>query len=208
MIETIENALQLLILLVCTGVSLAWVIRERGGTTLLLFFFYASFALADLYWLLYLVFYNHTPVIFYVSDLSWYASYLFLDMLVLQRADPQEQKFRHAALWAIPAFCTVMCLFYMQWGDYLSNVICAVLMSLLLYHSIRGMIYMRSHPKAAANRPLYIAVLVFCILEYGVWTTSCFWVGDTWKNPYFLFDCLMTVYMLFLLLSYRKAVTE
>ena len=208
MIETIENLLQLLILLICTGISLSWAIRERGGTAILLFFFYASFALADLYWLLYLVFYEKSPVIFYVSDLSWYASYLFLYMLVQQMADPEEQKFRLTALWALPAFCIVMCLFYMQWGDYLSNAICAVLMSLLLCHSVRGLVYMRSHPQAAANRPLYIAILVFCMLEYGVWTTSCFWVGDTWKNPYFIFDCLMTVYKPFLLYSYKKAVTE
>ena len=208
MIEIVENTIQLAVLLVCAGIALGWSIRDRAGTAMLLFLFLVSYALGDLYWLLYLIFYGHTPRIFYVSELSWYAAFLFMYMLVQKRAGPEARAFRHPALWLLPVFCVGMAVFYMHWGDYPGNVICAVLMSLLLYHTVRGLVILRTHREKDANRPLYIAALVFCILEYGSWTASCFWTGDTWTNSYFLFDCLMTAYIPFLLASYRKAVAE
>ena len=107
---------------------------------------------------------------------------------------------RRSALGCAPTIC--------GGGDYPGNVICAVLMSLLLYHVVHGLFFMRAHPDRAASRPLYIAALVFCALEYALWTTSCFWSGDAWSTPYFLCDCLMSAYMPFLLASYRKAVAE
>ena len=204
MIEIVENTVQLSVLLICAGISAVWVIRNHEGTASLLFLFYVSFALADLYSLLYLVFYDQTPVIFYVSDLGWYASYLFLYMLLQQKADPGERTIRHPALWLLPLFCVAMCVFYMQWGDYPGNVICAVLMSLLLYHIIRGLVYMRACPEKAANKRFYITSFLFCVLEYCAWTVSCYWSGDTWANPYFCFDCLMTVCLMLMLLAYRK----
>ena len=206
MIEIVENIVQLSILLVCTGVSAVWAIRERSAANALLVLFYALYTLADLYWILFLVFYGQTPMIFYVSDLGWYVSYLLLYMLLRRLADPREKTVRHPALWALPAFCAAMGLFYMRRGDYPSNLICAILMSLLMYHAARGLVYTRSCPRIAANRPFCVSVLVFCGLEYCMWTASCFWSGDTWTNPYFFFDALLSVTMLLLLPAYRKAV--
>ncbi len=215
MIEIAENIVQMSILLICACVSAVWAIRagkdrnrEKSETSGLLFLFYALYLVADLYWTLYLVFYHEGPRTFYVSELCWYVADLLLFMLVRELADPKEKTIRSPALFALPAFCAAMCLFYMQWGDYSSNIICAVLMSLLTYHAARGLVYMHSNPQKAANLQLCIVVLIFCGVEYCMWTASCFWSGDAWTNPYFFFDFLLTVTMLFMLPAYRKAVAK
>ena len=206
MIETVENGVQTLVALACAVLAATWAVRNRGGSAVQVLFFFANFALADLFSQLYLIIYNMTPEVFYVSDLGWYASYLFLYLLLQELMDPQERKVRHVLLWACPAFCFGMSIFYMQWGDYPGNTICAVLMSMLLYHTVRGLMYMHAHPEKGKNKPIYIASLAFCVIEYSTWTASCFWVGDTWANLYFVFDSLMTVCLVMIMLAYRKVV--
>lgn len=206
MIEIVENAIQIFVLLICSGLSAAWAIRSRGTRAFLLFIFYASYALADLFSVLYLVFYDETPSVFYVSDLSWYACYIYLLLILQTLADPGVRTVRHPALWLLPAFCVAMCVFYMQWGDYPGNIACAVLMSLLLFHAVRGLMYEHAHPRKPSSRMFCICILVFCVMEYALWTASCFWSGQTWENPYFLLDCGMTVCLAFFLPAYRKAV--
>lgn len=208
MIEIVENIVQLGLLLVCVGISAAYMIRSQTESSIMLFLFYAAYALGDLSWLLNLVFTGHTPIVFYESELSYYASYVFLFMLLQQVSSSTERKTRHVALLAVPVFVIAMFVFYIQWGDYFGNVASAVLMLLLLNHSIRGLIYLRSHPDETSRRMLYIATLFFCAMEYGDWTSSCFWSGDTWTNPYFIFDCLLTLSFVFFLPAYRKAVAK
>lgn len=208
MIEIVENAAQLALLLVCVGVAAVRVIREREERATMLFLFYTAYALGDLSWLLYLLYTGHTPIVFYVSELSWYAAYLFLYLLLQLVSSPQERQLRHPALLAVPAFCVAMFAFYMSWGDLFGNVVSAVLMTLLMTHAIRGLIYLRARPGEAARRMLYVATLVFCAMEYGDWTTSCFWSGDTWANPYFISDCLLTISFVFFLPAYKRAVSK
>ena len=82
MIESVENAFQLALIAVCTTLSAVYAVRKKPRNGSLLVMFYGSYLLGDLYWLLYLLFYGHTPKIFYVSDLSWDAAYVFLHLLL------------------------------------------------------------------------------------------------------------------------------
>ena len=122
MIEIVENAVQLGLLLVCVGISAAYMIRSRTESSIMLFLFYTAYALGDLAWLLDLVYTGHTPIVFYEAELSYYASYLFLFMLLQQVSTSKERKTRHVALLAVPIFVIAMFVFYIQWGDYFGNV--------------------------------------------------------------------------------------
>ena len=114
MIEIVENAVQLALLLVCVAISGRNAVRSRQRTDVILVMFFGTFALGDLYWLLYRVFYGETPQLFYVADLSWYAAYLFLYLLLQELSDPGERRMRHPALLVFPVFAAVMCAFYMK----------------------------------------------------------------------------------------------
>ena len=79
--ELIENLLQLLT--TCIGALLsgiAWQ-KNRRQAYFLLLCFYGCFVLGSLYWTLYLLLFDTTPRVFYVSEFGWVASVIFLRIL-------------------------------------------------------------------------------------------------------------------------------
>lgn len=204
MIEQIENSLQIAVLAACAAVTLIRVIRRPDRARTLLALFYGSWLLADLYWAVCLFFYGETPQISLVSDMSWYASYILLYMLLRETAPPVTCRERHVLPWLAPVFTLGMAVFYMQWGEILSNLIYAGMMGLLLFSSIRRLMDSAHYARA---RFLCVLILCGCLLEYALWTASCFWIGDTPGNPYYWFDFLLTASFPFFLPAVRKLVT-
>lgn len=183
MIELGENLIEIAVISICIIFSVNRLIRRQDRNSMLLTLFYASMLLGNLYWTLYLSFYHKTPYVFYVSEISWCAAYLFLILLLWDIQTDDERGIRHPILWVIPVFVFGMMIFYFYWGDYLLNVIEAVLMGLIMTRSVQGLIALRG--SSDERRNFYIAVLCFCLIEYAMWTVSCFWMGDTIRNPYF-----------------------
>jgi len=213
MIETIENAIQLAVTGGCTCVALYCAVWSRARAWILLGLFSGIFFLGDLYWQLFLIFYDKTPPAFYISEFSWYTSYLFLLLLLIYINIESTEKWRfrlRPAYLCIPAFTAAMCVFYMQRGDYIANIIVAVLMTGLIWHAVYGLEILQKQsaqgPAGRQRRMLYVVTLVFCAAEYGMWTSSCFWVGDSITNIYFWFDFLLSVTFVLFLPALRKAV--
>ena len=98
--ELIENLLQLLTTFVgalLSGISY-W---KRGRQAyFLLLCFYGCFALGALYWTLYLLLFDTTPRVFYVSEFGWVASVIFLHILQATLAGTDERSFRCRRAWA------------------------------------------------------------------------------------------------------------
>ena len=189
MIESIENALQIAVLLACSGYTIFRAFKYRSRTWTMLAFFYGSWALGDIYWLVCLAFFGQTPQISVISDLSWYASYIFLYMLLRHAAPPDRRREKRFLPWLGPLFTLGMALFFMQWGEIMTNLVYAMLMSLLLFSAIRRLL---DGDKYAERKPLCIMILVFCLLEYALWTLSCFFTEDGIQNPYYWIDFLLT----------------
>ena len=183
MIELSENLFEIVVIAFCFSVSLRSVMRERKRSRTLLALFYAAMLLGNLYWTLYLFFFRRTPQVFYVSELSWLAGFLFLILLLRHYQTDAERAVRSPILWIIPAFVTGMMLFYFKWGDYLLNLADAFLMGILMVRSAQGLIAQGKKPDG--RKMLYAVMMAFCLIEYALWTSSCFWMGDTIKNPYF-----------------------
>ena len=79
--ELIENLLQLLTTFV--GALVSGISYRKSGRQayFLLLCFYGCFALGALYWTLYLLLFDTTPRVFYVSEFGWVASVIFLHIL-------------------------------------------------------------------------------------------------------------------------------
>ena len=203
MIELYENMIQITVLIVCVVVAFSRMQAYRSRTFAILAFFYGSWVLGDLYWLACLLFYDKTPEISVVSDLSWYASYIFLFLLLSYVIPPEELRGNKAVSWLGPLFTIGMAVFFMTFGNILNNLIYAGLMGFLLQTSIRRLAD-RSIGRPRCILPLLI--LIFCLLEYGLWTASCFGSEDAVNYPYFIFDLLLTVCFPFFLPAVKKAV--
>ena len=200
MIEQIDNGIQIAVLAICVIAAIFKAAKYRSRSWTLLAFFYASWLLGDIYWTVCLHFYDKTPEISVVSDLSWYASYIFLYLLLRHNSPPEALAGKKITPWLGPVFATLMALFFMQRGEIISNLIYAGLMGLLLYAAISRLTERR-------DRALPVVILIFCLLEYALWTASCFWNDPIQFHPYYCFDLLLTLSFPFFLPAARKAVT-
>ncbi len=202
MIETLDYGLQFFVLALCGFYAFFRAVRTRDRGWQILTFFYACYALGDLYWLLCMALVGSTPKISYISEISWCASYIFLCLLlgIVQTGNPPARRWQ---VWLLPAFSTVACLFFFQWGEYIENVIDAALLARLGFLAVLGLLGEGAGRKA---RMLFLVCILFYAVEYGIWFSSCFWVGDPLANPYFWFDGAQTVLMALLAPAYRKAV--
>ena len=204
MIESIENAFQITALLFCAAVALRRAILSQSKAWTLLFFFYGTWLLGDIYWLIYLVFFGETPQISMVSDLSWYSAFIFLYLLLLEVAPMEKQKSMRLIPWLGPAFTLSMALFYiLQWGKIVSNLIYASLMGSILFSAINRLTRTERYAK---QNSICIAILFLCLMEHGLWTASCFFWDDSLRNPYYWFDFFISVSFVLFLPATKKAV--
>ena len=88
-------------------------------------------------------------------------------------------------------------------GEIGNNLIYGSLMGLLMFSAVR-----RLMDRDAGCRTLCIVILVFCLLEYAMWTVSVFFKGDTLANPYYWFDFLLTVSFPAFLSAAKRTVAE
>ncbi|MCK9218359.1 MAG: histidine kinase [Firmicutes bacterium] len=207
MIELLDNFSQLLITLLATIGAGILFYKRRVQAYLLLTCFFGTFMLGTLYWTLHFYLFNYTPQVFYVSELAWIASSMFLLTLEYTLSTPDEKKFRHPAVWLVPIFCIPQLILYLLHGDILFNLLICGLTMAVAWHSTRGLIYARRQSgEQRAMQYFHIVVLLIIILEYCLWTSSCFWISDTYTNPYFWFDFLLSVSLFALLPATKKAV--
>ena len=79
--------------------------RARRQPWFLLTCFYATFALGTLYWTLHLLLRQETPQVFYVSNLAWLVSFVFLLALTLTLPTAEERRFRTRLCRLVPVVC-------------------------------------------------------------------------------------------------------
>ena len=204
MTEIIVNGIQTAVLAVCFVIALLKAVRTRDRAWALLAFFYFGWMLGDAYWQICMIFYGDTPDVSIVSDITWYAAFIFLYMLIRQTATPENGAVRTFLPWLGPIFTVAMAVYYMQFGQYVSNVIYAGLLGLILLAVIRRL---TEREKYANARFLCLAAGLFCLFEHGEWVSSCIVSGyDSILNPYFIFDLLLTACFVVFIPATRKAV--
>lgn len=208
MVELIDNLSQFLATLTAGVAAGCLYCRTRKQAYFLLTCFYGCFAAAGLYWTLYYLLFTETPQIFYVSEIGWISGYIFLYLLQYVLSDKNERAFRCHAMWLSPVVGGLLLIYYSFHGDILSNIVFNGMIILISWNAIRGVVYLRGKEEARDLRRLHLLVLCFCAVEYGLWTTSCFWVSNTISNPYFWFDFLLTAILVMLLPMTRRAVSS
>ena len=210
MIETFLNGIELLVTGGCmiAAIYLAFVSRSRIG--MMLAMFCGAFFLGQSWWLLYLVMIRKDLPNSLIPYIDWFAAWLFL-IIMLQLIQQNKPVFvpegKSWLPWVAPVFTAGMAVFYMQWGAYFNNAITAALMGILMWKCIRGLQALRgTSGAAAAGRPVYRTVLIFCLLEYAAWTASCFDYDHPLRSLYSVFSLLLPLSIIPIILSVRKAV--
>ena len=203
MIEIIENAIQLGMLGACLVLSLVHLYRRRDDLWIFLSSFYGCTFFALVYWLGYLVVFGVTPYLFYVSDLGWTASYLF--MLVLEaRLDEMRAPEPPVVLAWIPVVLTVpFFLLFITHGDLILNVVQCSQMAAIAFFAVRGVCSPYGEG-LAGNRWFHVSVLVWVAVQLLEWAASCFWGAETF-TPLIASDlALSATYAIMLVCAWRE----
>lgn len=141
------------------------------------------------YWVLYLILFGTSPLVFCVSELSWTASYIFL-ALRLYADMPKEKQKEKAVFWILPAFSLAMCIFFYTRGSYFENILMGTAMGVLGYYAVKGICLAKIRNRS--GKPLiFYAALFFYAAEYLLWISSYFITENIFVNPYYLVDILM-----------------
>ena len=207
--ERINNLLQFLAALLGFGLAGIRYWKKRCQAYFLLTCFYGCFTLGALYWTLYLLLFSKTPQVFYVSEFGWISSVIFLRILQYTLSSGEERSFKCNAAWLSLIIGVPLFLFFCSYGDILSNLLWCGMLIIISYCSIRGVAYAEKQIGCEKNmKYFHIVVLCYVAAEYALWISGCFWQNNSFLNPNFWLDILLTCCILWLLPATRRAVVS
>ncbi|MDD6815977.1 MAG: hypothetical protein PUE84_05990 [Firmicutes bacterium] len=200
--EIFDNVFQTLSLMGMMVVSGAAGLKYSSRKLVVLACAYGSIMLGTLFYMLHLTIIGDIPRIFYVSEISWMAGYLFFLFLVILRQERKNVDFQ-----PVPAMLALFTLAASVHSEVMGN---SILMSLAFGVIASAIVYISSirirrahlsgaHP-AAFDR-MMIAVVILQILVYFVSE----YVSDfSTFNLYFAVDILFTLSLCSLFRMIRK----
>lgn len=210
MTEIISNSIQIAVLIFCLAYAIYSMYTQKDRLWLLYGLFMLSFLLGDIWWLLEIIFYGWDFDYSLIPYINWKASLLFLILMIWQHHP--ESVFKKPVsklMWLIPVFCAAMCIYYMQFGAYVDNTVTAVLMSITIWIAIqRAMESRREGTKGQDDWYVCRAILIFCIIEYVMWTASCLDYDNPLRHLYTVGGYLLTVCIIYFIPAIRKAVSR
>lgn len=200
--EIFDNVFQTLSLMGMMVVSGAAGLKYSSRKLVVLACAYGSIMLGTLFYMLHLTIIGDIPRIFYVSEISWMAGYLFFLFLVILRQERKNVDFQ-----PVPAMLAMFTLAASVHSEVMGN---SILMSLAFGVIAGAIVYISSirirrahlsgtHP-AAFDR-MMIAVVILQILVYFISE----YVSDfSTFNLYFAVDILFTLSLCSLFRMIRK----
>ena len=177
MIESVSDAIQLLVLAVCFAFAAVRALRVRNATWVTVACFYSCMLLGNAYWLGYLLVFGESPLYSYIADMSWIAGYVFLVMLMVEGDRGRGVSAPVPVAWVPVAVCAACCAYYIATSGYpLLNLADNGLMAAIGFFAVRGIATdppeRPAGDRLAYNRPFHWAMLAFVVVEQALWLSS------------------------------------
>lgn len=174
--ESLSEAIQLLVLGACFALALIRALRVRNSAWTEVACFFACMFLGNVYWYGYLAIFGETPGVSYISDLSWIAGYVFLLMLLIE-CDRQRGLTPPVRIAWIPVVVSAACcVYYICVNGYpLLNLADNGLMAALGFFAVRGLAARPEEGQGkgfARNRLLFASALALVVAEQALWLLS------------------------------------
>ena len=170
--EVVDNIFQTVTLLLSAAAAFVLSVMKRSRVLMMLSFGYGSFMMGTLFYVLHIVILGYNPKIFYVSEVSWLAAYLFFFSIALLISEKTKL--------------------------YLPGAVTALLVYAV---SFTVKIFGPSHITSTAFAFLVggIMMLVCVLLQIALYIVSVFMTDYTSFNLYFAVDIALTLSMASLL---------
>lgn len=199
--ELTDNLFQVTILGFSAGAALVLALRRKSRLLLMLSLAYACFGLGTLYYVLHLAIVGDIPRVFYVSEVSWLASYLCLLSLQILRAEQLRLRVRPLPTACAALTAALILLLRMLGPSLLTSLLFALTLGAAVYLSVYRLQSSPAHRQTDA-------LLIACIaLQQLLFIVSTFLRDFTRFNLYFAVDIALTLSLAALLPLTLREVT-
>lgn len=194
--EIIDNGIQVGLFLLFALFSLIQGLHMQNRRFLILAGTYASFSMGTLYYLLYLVIMGKVPQVFYVSEMAWMASYLFLLALCLMETRQYRGKLDVLVLGLTIVEAAMVIGWKILGPSYPFTIAFALVTACIFYYALLGY--------RMEKRMLMLAMVLVIVWQLLLYIVSVFTTGYTHFNLYFAVDFLLMATMCSLFLWLKK----
>ena len=185
--ELIDNCFQIAVLLCAALAAIAAALRHKDRRFLILALFFVCVSMGTLYWVLHLFIFGDVPQVFYVSEFSWLAAYLFPLSFQMVRTDRVRPFFSLLSLFCALLTAAVVLAFQMFGPSYFVSAAFAGVMSAIVYLAV-----WRLRRKDGGR--LIDCWLLLCVgLQLLLYVVSVFMQDYTRFNLYFAVDITLTL---------------
>lgn len=198
--ELIDNCFQVAVLFCAALATIAAAHRQKDRRFLILALFYICISMGTLYWVLHIFIFGYVPQVFYVSEFSWLAAYLFLLSFQIVRADRVRPLLSLPALLCATVTAAVVMVFRIFGPAYFVSAAFAVVASAIVYLAVWRL-------RRKSGKMLIDCWLLLCVgLQLLLVVVSVFMRDFTCFNLYFAVDIALTLSFAALLpLALREA---
>ena len=184
--ELIDNCFQVAVLFCAAIAAIAAALRHKDRRFLILALFFACVSMGTLYWVLHIFIFGDVPQVFYVSEFSWLAAYLFLLSFQMVRTDRVRPLFSLPSLACALLTAAVVLAFRMFGPSYFVSAAFAGVVSAIVYLAV-----WRLRRKGGGG--LTDCWLLLCVgLQLLLFVVSVFMEDFTRFNLYFAVDITLT----------------
>ena len=194
--EIIDNGIQVGLFLLFALFSLIQGLHMQNRRFLILAGTYASFSMGTLYYLLYLVIMGKVPQVFYVSEMAWMASYLFLLALCLMETRRYRGKLDVLVLGLTIVEAAMVIGWKILGPSYPFTIAFALVTACIFYYALLGY--------RMEKRMLMLSMVLVIVWQLLLYIVSVFTTGYTHFNLYFAVDFLLMATMCSLFLWLKK----
>lgn len=197
--EIIDNALQVMLLFICMLFCVYCTVRTQKREYLLLTGVYGCMAMGTTYYLLHLIIIGDVPQIFFVAEIAWIATYLFMLVLTLKRQEKYKKAFSLPACLLAIWFGVTSFLFSVLGTSRVLRLCYVIAAAMIFYHSLTAIFQKKV-------RRLDLHFLAAVSLQLLLYRISAEITDYTRFNLYFLIDFMLTGNLILLLPATIKEV--
>lgn len=184
--ESVESITSLL----CTIVGLLicafkYIESPKRWYKYLTVFFLANF-FSEYYWAVYeLVMHDYPDISMFMAYLGWNIGYLVLLVAVFFLRNRESRKYFHPVI-LLPFITNVpQFVLYISFGGVLNNLWEVGITTLTMVFCLQEIMYYATNREKFRSFPYFSTlILIYLIINYGMWTTSCFDWSSPVTNPY------------------------
>lgn len=180
--EVLDNIFQIVLLMCMVILSFRAALKLRSNLFFTLACAYSCFMMGTLYWMLYIAITSDIPHTFYVSEISWIASYIFFLSVQIIKSEGMKLSFSPVSLICACLLGMHTAFYRMMGPSYFFSTVFAITVFVLSYVTVFRMTH------STKGRKSDIWLIVCIVLQLALYTSSAYISDYTGFNLYFAID--------------------